>query len=573
MLGLAFGPIAGGISVEALGRAPVYLVCIPLSAAFTLVAALVSNITGLIICRFFAGLFSSPVLHLGYGMLDDIWTNSYRAWILPAYLFSVLLGSTLGPVVSGYVSEERGIKWTQYTVLFAAGVCLFLVVCMQETSKKAITRYKNGSTGRTPFAKHELHGICVRPFHMLITEPIILAQTLYVAYGFGVLYAIYTALPAVLGEAKAFTVPQQGLAFLSLAIGALIALLMLLGHEYWIYQPRVIRFREETATEDERSLYTGRRSSRLLSSKPSKDSLRPSLNTQNSKRNSIFQSFKGLSTGSWKAAQPQDDRHRNTIMAQAAAQYLAAIEGNSKKQTSAELMLTLLDHRHMEFGHFCTALDNLKLEYDRLELAKVLVEALATNASPSTNLSMYAWGNNSSLNEVELHRKAAVQALEAASVTSLQVEKTPLSSTQHRKTWTPPTNTPPPEWRLWLAMPASCLTAVSLFMLGWTINKNVHWSVPLLATGLYAIGLLIVLVSTIQYVLECYSGIDGSAALAASTTVMFLFAFASTLFATDVLSLGAGPGLSVYASISAALGSVPVLLYHYGPALRRRRQN
>lgn len=95
----------------------------------------------------------------------------------------------------------------------------------------------------------------------------------------------------------------------------------------------------------------------------------------------------------------------------------------------------------MEFGHFCICLESLKLNYDRLELAKGLVEAIATNALPSTNLSTYAWGDNSSLNEVELHRKAAVQALEAASVTSLQAENTMLSTQLHRKTWTPPANT------------------------------------------------------------------------------------------------------------------------------------
>lgn len=83
-------------------------------------------------------------------MIIDIWKSSYKTWTLAAYFFSILLGSILGPVANGYVAEHRGIKLTQNIVLIASAACLVLVVCMQETSKKAILRHKNGPSRKSP---------------------------------------------------------------------------------------------------------------------------------------------------------------------------------------------------------------------------------------------------------------------------------------------------------------------------------------------------------------------------------------------------------------------------------------
>ena len=93
LLGLSFGPIMAGPSSESFGRKPVYVcrrkyflsgplascitqcgtcfdqtlkyeqvVALPCVAAFTLGAGFSQNITSLIVCRAFAGLFASPGL-------------------------------------------------------------------------------------------------------------------------------------------------------------------------------------------------------------------------------------------------------------------------------------------------------------------------------------------------------------------------------------------------------------------------------------------------------------------------------------------------------------------------------
>lgn len=65
VLGLAFGPVLAAPISETFGRRVVYLTTLPLAALFSLGAGLSQNLASLMICRFFAGFFGSPVLAVG----------------------------------------------------------------------------------------------------------------------------------------------------------------------------------------------------------------------------------------------------------------------------------------------------------------------------------------------------------------------------------------------------------------------------------------------------------------------------------------------------------------------------
>ncbi len=65
VLGLAFGPVLAAPISETFGRRVVYLTSLPLAALFSLGAGLSQNFASLIICRFWAGFFGSPVLAVG----------------------------------------------------------------------------------------------------------------------------------------------------------------------------------------------------------------------------------------------------------------------------------------------------------------------------------------------------------------------------------------------------------------------------------------------------------------------------------------------------------------------------
>ena len=71
VLGLAFGPVLAAPISETYGRRVVYLVSLPMAALFTLGAGFSESFASLVICRFFAGFFGSPVLAVGVSLSDQ----------------------------------------------------------------------------------------------------------------------------------------------------------------------------------------------------------------------------------------------------------------------------------------------------------------------------------------------------------------------------------------------------------------------------------------------------------------------------------------------------------------------
>ena len=96
VLGSAFGPMLAAPLSESLGRAPVYLISLPLSGFFTIGAGFSQNIATLTICRFFAGAFGSPPLAVGAGTNADLWAPKYRATASSLFVLAPFLGPALG---------------------------------------------------------------------------------------------------------------------------------------------------------------------------------------------------------------------------------------------------------------------------------------------------------------------------------------------------------------------------------------------------------------------------------------------------------------------------------------------
>lgn len=62
VVGLAFGPMLAAPMSESFGRLIVYRLSLPISMLFTLGAGFSNTFGGLLVCRFLAGTFGSPVL-------------------------------------------------------------------------------------------------------------------------------------------------------------------------------------------------------------------------------------------------------------------------------------------------------------------------------------------------------------------------------------------------------------------------------------------------------------------------------------------------------------------------------
>ena len=96
-LGLAFGPMIAAPLSETYGRKGVYIYTLPVSLLFTLGAGFSQNFGSLLVCRFFAGLFGSPVLAVGGGTNVEIWKPIHRAAATSMFLLAPFLGPAFGP--------------------------------------------------------------------------------------------------------------------------------------------------------------------------------------------------------------------------------------------------------------------------------------------------------------------------------------------------------------------------------------------------------------------------------------------------------------------------------------------
>lgn len=98
VVGLGFGPVLGAPVSETLGRNMVYRISTPICMVFTLGAGFSQTITQLVVCRFLAGLFGSPVLAVGAGSNADMWPPRIRAVSTSVFMMAPFAGPALGYV-------------------------------------------------------------------------------------------------------------------------------------------------------------------------------------------------------------------------------------------------------------------------------------------------------------------------------------------------------------------------------------------------------------------------------------------------------------------------------------------
>lgn len=578
VLGLALGPLISRPCSEVVGRKVIYTAFFPLFALFTLAAGFVHTSSGFIVCRFLAGVSASPALSVGCQMVSDLWKPQERTMPWAFYYSMPLFGPAIGMVLGGFITQDAGSRWNQYvTVLFFAA-CIVPVVFMSETSKSIILRRKQKTSARIALGRDAFVRAVVDPPRLLFTGLTISMLSMYSGFNFAVLYASFVAFPRVFSAAYSFDLGAQGLTFISMVVGVVVGLSVLALHHTFVYQPRVTRWRDAQAAEAEKAQAAKRRTNRSSYQSTFSTYSRPKLKHNNS-HTSFGSTLKRITTGGSKAgttvALPVADHERNVSLAITAANYLNGVPANEGKRIMPERVQLLLS-RHLAFGDLCVALEAYQLQIDRVHFAKVLVDALPVSAL--TGSSMPNQEPNGLARSQSLHRAAAAAALNAPMpLASPPIQSWPLPSPTlplpmpHRPALVVAQNgAPPPEWRLWPALPASVLLTGSLFMFGWTARQTVHWGVPCLAMGVFAFSVLLVFVTTQMYLADRYGARDGASALAGALTLRYLMSFAFAMFAVQMYdALGAGWATSVFALISLALGTVPWVIVLVGNARRK----
>lgn len=206
-VGLAAGPLIGAPLSETAGRKIVFLVTPWPFALFTLGAGFSKNVTSLIICRFFAGVFAAPAVGNASATITDYTAGRYRAISMAFYYSLPTFGALLGPLIGGFAAQAKGWRWTQWTTIFFIIAFYIPTLFTKETYKKKILQKRAKQLGiEGPPKVERTFGQAVRyfattllfrPIHMLLTEPIVTLVCLYNGFLFGLMYTFVVASPWV----------------------------------------------------------------------------------------------------------------------------------------------------------------------------------------------------------------------------------------------------------------------------------------------------------------------------------------------------------------------------------------
>lgn len=126
-----------------------------------------------------------------------------------------------------------------------------------------------------------------------------------------------------------------------------------------------------------------------------------------------------------------------------------------------------------------------------------------------------------------------------------------------------------PETRLILMKVGAVVLPPSLFWLGWSSKKSVHWICPVIAGVPFGFGLILIFFTCILYFSMAYPPLSLASALAANNLFRYILASIFPLFTVQMYKkLHIDWASSLFAFIALALVPVPWIFEKWGPKLR-----
>jgi hypothetical protein len=194
---------------EVLGRRIPLFAGFFLFAIFQIPVAVAQNMATICVGRFLGGFFAAAPLSVVGGALADLWDPIPRSYAICIFAAGGFAGPVAGPIAGGFITESSlGWRWTSWITLIMAaffGVIGWFVIPETSAARILQTRAKKmrKDTGDKEYhAKADLQKLTpqtimtvylIRPFKMLVQEPILALMTAYMSYLYGIVYLLFEA--------------------------------------------------------------------------------------------------------------------------------------------------------------------------------------------------------------------------------------------------------------------------------------------------------------------------------------------------------------------------------------------
>jgi len=246
VLGFATGPILWAPVSELYGRKPPILISSFGFGIFNIAVAVGKDPQTVFICRFFAGFMGACPLTCVGAVFADMFNNRQRGVAITVFSVAVFSGPLLAPFIGGFIviNKHMGWRWTEYITAMMGFLGLILVIFfMEETYPPIILVNKAAELRRRTknwgiHAKQEeievdlrelLEKNLSRPMRMLVTEPIVLALSIYMAFVYGLLYLFLTFYPIVFQQVHGMNAGVGGLPYFGMILGEALAALVIIA--------------------------------------------------------------------------------------------------------------------------------------------------------------------------------------------------------------------------------------------------------------------------------------------------------------------------------------------------------
>ncbi len=257
----AFVPLVASPLSEIYGRRIILLGSLWVLLAFNIGCCFAQNRTQLIIFRFFAGAGGASPLSIGAGIIGDCFNTSQRNLALAIFGIGLILAPVVSPVVSAFVVQEKGWRWSLRVLVILTGAVLianhlflkesYAPAILQLKKNKIIKNIKkqakdinneSGNEGAVDISTADkyntvyditeahttsltkLHINIIRPLQLLFFHPMVYGLGIYLSFMNGFLYLMIVIFPKVWMFKYNFKTGISGLMFLSMGVGFIIGL-------------------------------------------------------------------------------------------------------------------------------------------------------------------------------------------------------------------------------------------------------------------------------------------------------------------------------------------------------------
>ncbi|KAI6837141.1 MFS general substrate transporter [Hortaea werneckii] len=271
--GFAIAPMVLAPFSEINGRRPMFVVTGILFVVFQVVCAVTPTFAGMLVARFLVGCAGSSFSTMVGGVVSDIYRAENRNTAMALFAGAALVGTGLGPLISGFIAYNTTWRWIFYLQVIVDGIVMvFIVFFFKETrgsvllsrKAKALNKWYDSLEG------HGYYGMMMptqdptktvpqrirwkvksdeeraslgkmitvslyRPFHLLFTEPVVFFFSLWISFSWAILYLMFSAIPLVFRANYDFNLQEADAIFTAISVGAMISTVIS------IYQEKLAR--------------------------------------------------------------------------------------------------------------------------------------------------------------------------------------------------------------------------------------------------------------------------------------------------------------------------------------------